>query len=114
MSAITIHVLDTMRGQPASGIAVWLHHLSSANQWELLASRITDGDGRIPDLLDVRHVLTTGTYRLTFETAEYFRSLGTASFYTEVTVTFHIEDPIEHYHIPLLLSPYGYSTYRGR
>lgn len=114
MSAITIHVLDTMRGQPASGIAVWLHNLSSVNQWELLASGITDGDGRIPDLLDVRHVLKTGTYRLTFETAAYFRSLCTASFYTEVTVTFHIEDPVEHYHIPLLLSPYGYSTYRGR
>jgi 5-hydroxyisourate hydrolase len=114
MSGITIHVLDTMRGQPASGIAVLLHNLSSENQWELLGSGITDGEGRIRDLLDVRYALVTGTYRLTFETAEYFRSLGTASFYPEVSVTFHIKDPIEHYHIPLLLSPYGYSTYRGR
>jgi 5-hydroxyisourate hydrolase len=114
MSAITIHVLDIMRGQPASGIAVLLHNLSSTNEWALLASGITDGEGRIRDLVDVRHPLAAGSYRLTFETAEYFRSLGAASFYAEVTVTFLIEDPIEHYHIPLLLSPYGYSTYRGR
>jgi 5-hydroxyisourate hydrolase len=113
MSAISTHVLDIVRGRPASGITVSLHKLSSSNQWEPLAIGTTDGDGRIRDMLDLRHVLTAGTYRLSYETADYFRVLGTASFFPEVTVTFLIENPMEHYHIPLLLSPYAYSTYRG-
>ena len=114
MSAITTHVLDIMCGRPASGITVSLHKLSASNQWEPLASGITDTEGRIRDLLDMRHVFTTGTYRLTYETADYFRALGTAAFFAEVAVTFLVENPKELYHIPLLLSPYAYSTYRGR
>jgi 5-hydroxyisourate hydrolase len=113
MSAISTHVLDIVRGRPASGITVCLHKLSSSNQWEPLAIGTTDVEGRIRDMLDFRHALTTGTYRLSYETADYFRELGTASFFPEVAVTFLIENPMEHYHIPLLLSPYAYSTYRG-
>ena len=103
-----------MRGQPATGLTVSLHKLSSSNQWERLADGITDIDGRVNDLLDERYILIAGTYRLSYETMAYFRALGAASFFGEVTVTFIVENPVEHYHIPLLLSPYAYSTYRGR
>jgi 5-hydroxyisourate hydrolase len=113
MSAISTHVIDIMRGRPAKGITVSLHKFSSSNQWEPLAVGTTDTDGRIRNMLDLRHILTTGTYRLSYEAADYFRALGTACFFPEVAVTFLIENPTEHYHIPLLLSPYAYSTYRG-
>ena len=111
-SPITTHVLDTATGRPAAGVAVRLECKSEAGQWTQLAEGVTDADGRILDLLAAGR-LTVAVYRLTFATGEYFQKSGTDGFYPEVTVVFEIRQPDEHYHVPLLLSPFGYSTYRG-
>lgn len=113
MSRITTHVLDTARGRPAAGMAVVLDYRDDRGDWAELARATTNADGRIPDLLADDAVLRPGTYRLRFATGTYFLSLGLRGFYPEVHVMVSIEDPAAHYHIPLLLSPYGYSTYRG-
>ena len=112
MSAITTHVLDTSLGRPATGVAVALETLSSDGEWVLLGSSITDQDGRCRDLLPAGASPSLGTYRLTFDTASYHQSNGVDGFFPEVTITFKLADKA-HYHVPLLLSPYGYSTYRG-
>jgi 5-hydroxyisourate hydrolase len=106
MSPITTHVLDTARGRPAAGIAVTLE-VESQGDWSQAGSGTTDVDGRVRDLLPAAATLVPGKYRITFETAAY------SSFYPSIEVSFVIEDPSQHYHIPLLLSPFGYSTYRG-
>jgi len=109
-SPITTHVLDTASGKPAVGIPVSLHlHLDT--NWRELARGSTNQDGRITDLLR-ESKLQAGKYRLTFETGEYLSSTG-KPFFPEIEIIFEIHDPAQHYHIPLLLSPYGYSTYRG-
>lgn len=109
MSAITTHVLDTSRGRPAAGVAVRLERGK-----EVLARGATDADGRLRDLLpDDGAPLEPGTYRLVFDTGRYFAGQGEACFYPEVAVAFQVRDAGEHYHVPLLLSPFGYSTYRG-
>jgi 5-hydroxyisourate hydrolase len=113
MSAITTHVLDTALGRPASGVPVELSELDAAGAFTRMASGITDGDGRVRDLLPATTSLPAGTYRLRFETAAYFARHNVAGFYPEVLVVFRVRDPGGHYHVPLLLSPYGYSTYRG-
>ena len=113
MSPITTHVLDTARGQPAEGLAVVLDRCEGTAAWVELARGLTNADGRSTTLLPVGAALTTGVYRLRFATAGYFASLGVRCFYPEVLVVFQIDDPAGHYHVPLLLSPYGYSTYRG-
>ena len=113
MSAISTHVLDTARGRPAPGIPVALEHQSADGTWRALAQGQTNDDGRIPGLLPAQHKLERGAYRLTFQTGSYYGSQKTEAFYPSVTITFEITDPGEHYHVPLLLSPYGYSTYRG-
>jgi 5-hydroxyisourate hydrolase len=111
MSQITTHVLDTSLGKPASGIAISLHrHL--LNDWDMIAKGITNADGRIADLLPKEVVLPFGTYKMKFETATYFAATGTKSFYPLVEIIFEITTT-EHYHVPLLLNPFGYSTYRG-
>ncbi|HEV2130751.1 MAG TPA: hydroxyisourate hydrolase [Longimicrobiaceae bacterium] len=112
MSAITTHVLDTARGRPASGVPVLLE-LHADGAWRDLARGSTDADGRLRDLLPAGQALVAGSYRLTFDTAAYFRAQGVEGFYAEVTIAFEVRDPAQHYHVPLLLSPYGYSTYRG-
>lgn len=112
MSAITTHVLDTARGRPGSGITVMLEILTE-DGWRKIASGITNEDGRIPNLLSPDHKLAPGVYRLTFDTHDYFASQSVQGFYPYVPVTFQIEDSSQHYHVPLLLSPFGYSTYRG-
>jgi 5-hydroxyisourate hydrolase len=106
MSAITTHVLDTAAGRPGAGIRVELS-LSSGGNWEVLGHAVTDSDGRARSLLAGGHILAAGLYRLRFET----RPLS--AFFPEVTICFEVRDPNQHYHVPLLLSPYGYSTYRG-
>lgn len=108
-SHLTTHVLDARVGTPAAGIDVVLEAREGA-QWVQVASGTTDSDGRLSELGPQR--LTPGTYRLTFAVAAYFAATDTSSFYPEVTVTFEVE-AAEHYHVPLLLSPYAYSTYRG-
>lgn len=111
VSPITTHVLDTARGKPAPGIEVKLERLSGGN-WQDLSKATTNQDGRVPELM-APGTLTEGVYRLTFDTSSYFRELGQQSFYPYVAITFEIKEPSQHYHVPLLLSPFGYSTYRG-
>jgi 5-hydroxyisourate hydrolase len=113
MSAITTHVLDTARGCPAVGIAVSLEQRAADGTWRALGTGVTNPDGRIANLLPDQHKLECGIYRLTFHTAAYHQSHSADSFFPAVTITFEIKNPGGHYHVPLLLSPYGYSTYRG-
>jgi 5-hydroxyisourate hydrolase len=112
MSAITTHVLDTARGLPARGLPVRLEILSGKGRWRTLGRGVTDTNGRIVNLLPDGPA-KRGHYRLTFDTAAYFRSRKTPSFFPAVCVLFDVREPAQHYHVPLLLSPFGYSTYRG-
>jgi 5-hydroxyisourate hydrolase len=111
-SPITTHVLDTSLGRPAAGVPARLERLLEGGASEELARGVTNDDGRIADLLPPGS-LVSGTYRLRFELAPYFAADGRASFYPHVEITFDVREPSEHYHVPLLLSPFGYSTYRG-
>jgi 5-hydroxyisourate hydrolase len=115
MSPITTHVLDTTLGKPARGIAVVVEIGHAADQWTELASAVTDGDGRIAQFAPSLTTLAPGVYRVRFFTGAYFRAMKVAAFYPEVDVIVQIDDPDQHYHIhvPLLLSPFGYTTYRG-
>ena len=112
MSAITTHILDLSRGQPAKGVAVILE-VRVGDGWQVLSGGQTDADGRLKDLLPAHFNLTAGVYRLTFRTSDYFTAQGVESFYPEVTISFIVTDAAAHYHVPLLVSPFGYSTYRG-
>ncbi len=112
-SRVTTHVLDTARGKPAVALKAVLEVQTAAREWKEIARGETDTDGRIMDLVPDTVPLGAGSYRLTFLTAGYFQSVGVEGFYPYVTVTFEVRDPQAHYHVPLLLSPYGYSTYRG-
>jgi 5-hydroxyisourate hydrolase len=111
-SPITSHVLDTAKGCPAAGIRAILEYKSDSG-WKHLGQGTTNDDGRIASFLPVDHELKAGTYQLTFETNRYFDRLSLQSFYPYVIIVFVVENVAEHYHIPLLLSPFGYSTYRG-
>ncbi|HEX7300191.1 MAG TPA: hydroxyisourate hydrolase [Solirubrobacteraceae bacterium] len=108
---ISTHVLDTARGHPAEGVAVVLER-EARGEWEELARATTDGDGRVRELLPAEAGLDDGRYRLTFDTGQYFRTVGDAAFYPEVVVVFTVAGG-GHHHVPLLLSPFGYTTYRG-
>jgi 5-hydroxyisourate hydrolase len=110
-SPITTHVLDTALGRPAAGIAIKLYRQVEGTKLEPIATAITDIDGRVTDLLSGQ--LAPGIYQLSFDVAGYFAKTGTKSFYPKVDIQFDIKEPSEHYHVPLLLSPFGYSTYRG-
>jgi 5-hydroxyisourate hydrolase len=110
---ITSHVLDTSLGTPARGVAVALEVSDGEERWTLLARGRTDGDGRIGTFDPPVGPLRPGVYRLRFATGDYFAARGVATFYPEVPVVVRVDDPAQHYHIPLLLSPFGYSTYRG-
>jgi 5-hydroxyisourate hydrolase len=112
-SRITTHVLDTARGKPAAALKVVLESLTGAKEWKELARGETDADGRVSELVGESVPLPAGVYRLTFLTAPYFQSVGVAGFYPYITVVFELKEPVTHYHVPLLLSPFGYSTYRG-
>ncbi len=108
MSGITTHILDTSRGRPAAGVRVTLEK-HDGNYWNLAGTGETDADGRCRTLLD--QPLTAGMYRLTFGTGPYFGEGKT--FFPEVMIVFEVLDASQHYHVPLLVSPFGYSTYRG-
>jgi 5-hydroxyisourate hydrolase len=110
---ITTHVLDTSRGRPAADVPVILERKSSEHEWERVGHGITDADGRLRTLLPGGTSATPGIYRLTFDTHAYFVTQQAASFYPHVAVTFEVSAGEAHYHVPLLLSPFGYSTYRG-
>lgn len=107
MSTLTTHVLDTSRGRPAAGVSVRLEQVSG----DTLANAVTDDDGRVGSF-DAGE-LAPGDYRLVFATGAYFAGLGEQSFYPRVTIEFSITDPGAHYHVPLLVSPYGLTSYRG-
>lgn len=107
MSTVTTHVLDTALGRPAAGVAVRLERADGAE----VASAVTDADGRIGDLGP--DGLPPGVYRIVFGTGAYFARDGRRAFYPEVVVTFLAEEGGGHYHVPLTLSPFAYSTYRG-
>lgn len=113
MSGITTHVLDLSLGKPAKAMPVQLEVHRADRGWVVLAERRTDQDGRVGDLVAAGAALDAGHYRLTFETFEYFRARGETTFFPEVQIVFEIRDPAQHYHVPLLLSAFGYSTYRG-
>ncbi len=112
MSQITTHILDTSTGKPAEGVAIRLFK-SQGDDWQTLASGITNADGRISDLLDKGDTLEAGAYRMHFETKAYFENKDEQGFYPYVDIVFEIDASGTHYHIPLLLTAYGYSTYRG-
>jgi 5-hydroxyisourate hydrolase len=111
MSQLTTHILDTTKGRPAAGVTIALYE-SAGNNWHEIARGTTNADGRIPDLLPQTQILTPGVYKLKFFTQEYFERDGLTNFYPFVEICFTIADA-SHYHVPLLLNPFGYSTYRG-
>ncbi len=111
MSSISSHVLDLVAGRPAQGVSIVLEHLRGED-WVEIARGTTDADGRVKDLVP-RGSDVAGTFRIQFATQEYFASRGSPCFYPYVPIVFHIPTPGEHYHVPLLIGPFGYSTYRG-
>ncbi len=111
MSQLTTHILDTSIGKPASGVSITLFKQDN-NHWIEISKGLTNDDGRIPDLIDPDLVLEHGVYKIKFETAEYFQRQNIKTFYPYAEIVFTI-DSNDHYHVPLLLNPFGYSTYRG-
>ena len=111
MSAITTHVLDTSRGSPAAGVRVELHR-RSGESWKSIGEGRTDANGRCQNL-SAGAAIEAGTYRLLFHASAYYGALGVETFYSEIPIIFELRDATAHYHVPLLLSPFGYSTYRG-
>ena len=107
MGTLSTHVLDTSLGKPAAGITVVLEAVDG----EAIGDGITDGDGRVGSLGPER--LDAGDYRLRFASGGYFAARGVEAFYPEVVVVFTVADADQHYHVPVLLNPFGYSTYRG-
>ena len=113
MSAITTHVLDTSRGCPARGVPVELEIRIEDDTWRRIGRGATDGDGRLRTLMPEGEPLVGGVYRLLFDVHHYFAETGTHCFYPRVTVEFSVAGEGSHYHVPLLISPFGYTTYRG-
>ncbi len=111
MSPITTHVLNTSIGKPGEGVRVRLER-EEKGAYSLVGEGVTNKDGRITDLME-EGSLQTGEYRITFEIGDYFAALGQKSFYPRATVDFEVLSSSEHYHVPLLVNPFGYSTYRG-
>lgn len=111
MKSISTHVLDISRGRPAAGVMVMLEKKSDAG-YAPLRSAATDADGRVKELVPEGQ-LELGTYRITFDTGAYFAAENVEGFYPEASIVFVIRDAAAHYHVPLLLSAFGYSTYRG-
>jgi 5-hydroxyisourate hydrolase len=112
VSPITTHVLDTAGGRPAEGVGVVLEREAAGGTWERLGAGATDADGRLGDLLPAG-TAPPGTYRITFDTGAYFAKHDLPAFYPQVSVLFAVEPGAGHHHVPLLLSPYGFTTYRG-
>ncbi len=112
MSGITTHVLDTSRGRPAIGVKVVLQ-IRSGSDWKQLGAGLTDASGRCGTLTVEGTPIASGTYRLLFDVGTYFHEQHVETFYGEISVVFEALHPETHYHIPLLISAYGYATYRG-
>ncbi len=112
MGRISTHILDISRGRPAAEVPVALERVNEDGNWQELGRAFTDADGRVEGFADAGP-LQAAVHRLRFDVAEYFRAQGATSFYPFVEIVFEIARAEEHYHVPLLLSPFGYSTYRG-
>ena len=112
MSQITTHILDTTRGLPATNVPITLY-AQQGDDWKKLGGGVTNGDGRLPGLLADEVKLAAGVYRMHFETSVYFKANEEAGFYPYVDIVFELDANGDHYHVPLLLTAYGYSTYRG-
>ncbi len=116
MSQLTTHILDTTKGKPAAGVTIVLFQQDPSDPvtlgWRQIVIGTTNEDGRIPDLLEKEALLGPGIYKMRFETKDYFEKQGMQTFYPYVEISFIITDN-EHYHVPLLVNPFGYSTYRG-
>lgn len=110
MRSLSTHVLDAGTGHPAAGVGVTLARRSGEGGWSNVTAAVTDLDGRVRDLAP--DGLESGTHRLVFDTGSYFAASGTSGFYPEVVIVFSVSDE-RHYHVPLLLSPFAFSTYRG-
>jgi 5-hydroxyisourate hydrolase len=110
--SISTHILDISLGRPAANVPVTLSHLSEGN-WHILYITATDNDGRVKALLPEPHSLEQGAYRIQFDTAEYYAQHRLTGLYPYVEIVFTVADPAQHYHIPLLLTANGYTTYRG-
>ena len=113
MNRISTHVLDTAKGKPASGVPVRLERQDSPGKWVPIGSAQTDQDGRCSQLLPDGAALAEGVYRLTFDTASYFAACGVDGLYPVVEIVFRVRNRETHFHIPLLLSANGYTTYLG-
>jgi 5-hydroxyisourate hydrolase len=113
MKRISTHVLDLTQGKPARDVPVRLARRESAGEWVLLHSSRTDGEGRCGQLLPENEVLRAGLYRLAFDTASYHHAQNVEGLYPVVEITFQVREGDTHFHLPLLLSPNGYTTYRG-
>ena len=113
MSKITTHVLDVSRGRPASGVAVTLEAQTADGAWRVVGRGETDADGRLKDLTGGADAPAEGVCRLTFEVENYFVAQGVETFYPLAVVVFRVREAAAHYHVPLLVSPFGYSTDRG-
>lgn len=113
MSRISTHVLDIARGMPAQDVAVQLERQEASGKWRVLAAARTDGDGRCAELLPKDTALEAGRYRLAFDTAAYYAAQKTEGLYPLILITFAVREGETHFHIPLLLAPNGYTTYRG-
>ncbi len=111
-SPITTHVLDTARGAPATGVRVVLDHERAPGEWARVGEGKTDADGRLRTLM-AAGALRAGAYRIEFDVGSYFQAQGVEAFWRQVSIEFVVRDAAAHYHVPLLVSPFGYSTYRG-
>jgi 5-hydroxyisourate hydrolase len=113
MSTISTHILDTSQGRPADGVNVILELQNPDESWTTLSEAWTDDDGRVKPFFLVETHLDAGIYRLVFDVEGYYARLDRENFYPQITIVFRISDTQQHYHVPLLISPFGFSTYRG-
>ncbi|MFN3736060.1 hydroxyisourate hydrolase [Hydrogenophaga sp.] len=114
VNPLSVHVLDLQTGQPSPGVRVDLEKRSSSG-WQAIGSAVTDEQGRIRALVPQAQLSNwaAGDYRVVFRTGEFYQQQKQATFFPEIPVVFHVDSASQHYHVPLLLSPYGFSTYRG-
>src|ERR1700752_3876969 len=113
MSPITPHILDVASGIPGAGISVVLERKTDSAGWHQIGEGTSDADGRVGDILSSEEAFLAGQYRLIFDTGAYFELRDTEAFFPQVTISFIVKDTLQHYHVPLLLSPFGFTTYRG-
>ncbi|KTS76995.1 hydroxyisourate hydrolase [Pseudomonas oryzihabitans] len=109
---LSVHVLNLETGVPSAGVHVTLER-QVGESWQPMAEEVTNEQGRVPALFPEDQTFAKGEYRLVFKTGDYYRQQGRSAFFPEIPVVFEVTQPAQHYHIPLLLSPYGFSTYRG-